>query len=171
MAGGRLTFGLAAIVVPLWLLAAPPQPSSPSASRAVQREMTLDRQALTVTLEQQVANLQRSVRILQQKVQALELQANTQNDGEAAALAGRLATLENVLRVNGNSVELRAQGPLTLRSYANMSLNASGNITVSGASTALNSGVVQASGTFRSPTAIHDSVISANYTPGAGNVW
>jgi len=70
---------------------------------------------------------------------------------------------------NGNAVKLEADG---------VTVNAAAKITINASVVEINSGVVNVnaamskfSGVVQCDTLISNSVISASYTPGAGNVW
>ncbi len=70
---------------------------------------------------------------------------------------------------NGNSVKLESAG---------ITINASAKVTVQAAQVAVSASLVQVdagmskfSGVVQADTVIANSVISASYTPGAGNIW
>jgi uncharacterized protein involved in type VI secretion and phage assembly len=70
---------------------------------------------------------------------------------------------------NGNTVKLEASG---------ISVNTSGRVSVSGSSIEVNAGMVTVnagmtkfSGVVQCDTLISNSVVSASYSPGAGNIW
>lgn len=69
---------------------------------------------------------------------------------------------------NGNQIRLTAAGVQVLAA-AKLSLNAS-VVEVSAGSLTVNAGMSTFSGTLKADTVITNSVISASYTPGAGNV-
>lgn len=70
---------------------------------------------------------------------------------------------------SGNTVKMEAQG---------MTLTASAKVTVNAAQVAVSAGMVQVdagmsrfSGVVQADSIITNSIISASYTPGAGNIW
>jgi hypothetical protein len=70
---------------------------------------------------------------------------------------------------NGNSVKLEPAG-ITVTASAKVTVNA-GTIEVSAGMVTVNAGLSRFSGVVQADTVISNSVISASYTPGAGNIW
>jgi uncharacterized protein involved in type VI secretion and phage assembly len=70
---------------------------------------------------------------------------------------------------NGNSVKLEAAG-ITVNAAAKLSISA-GTIDITAGMITVNAGMSQFSGVVQSDTVITNSVVSASYTPGAGNIW
>lgn len=70
---------------------------------------------------------------------------------------------------NGNSLELASSG-ITITASARVKINAS-VLEISASMVEINAGMTKASGVVKCDTLIANSVISASYTPGAGNVW
>ena len=70
---------------------------------------------------------------------------------------------------NGNSVKLEATG-ISVNASAKVTINAS-QIAVSAAMITIDAGTSKFSGVVQCDTLISNSVISASYTPGAGNIW
>lgn len=70
---------------------------------------------------------------------------------------------------NGNRVVLEAAG-ITVQTSGTLRISAS-TVDVSAGSVAVNSGISTFSGVAKSDTVITNSVVSASYTPGAGNIW
>lgn len=70
---------------------------------------------------------------------------------------------------NGNSIKLEASG-ITITAAAKVTVNAS-NVEVSAGMVTVNAGMSKFSGVVQCDTLISNSVISASYTPGAGNIW
>ena len=70
---------------------------------------------------------------------------------------------------NGNSVQLDAAG-ITVISPAKVTINAS-TVEVSGSVVTVDAGMSRFSGVVQADTVISNSVISASYSPGAGNIW
>ena len=70
---------------------------------------------------------------------------------------------------NGNSIKLETSG-ITITASAKVTVNAS-NVEVSAGMVTVNAGMSKFSGVVQCDTLISNSVISASYTPGAGNIW
>jgi uncharacterized protein involved in type VI secretion and phage assembly len=70
---------------------------------------------------------------------------------------------------NGNSVKLGASG-ITVTAAAKVTINASAMDVTAGMVT-VNAGMSKFSGVVQCDTLISNSVVSASYTPGAGNIW
>lgn len=70
---------------------------------------------------------------------------------------------------NGNSVKLETSG-ITVTASAKVTINAS-QVEVSAGMVTVNAGMSKFSGVVQCDTMISNSVISASYTPGAGNIW
>jgi len=70
---------------------------------------------------------------------------------------------------NGNSVKLETSG-ITVNASAKVTINAS-TVAVSAGMVTVDAGLSKFSGVVQADTVISNSVISASYTPGAGNIW
>jgi uncharacterized protein involved in type VI secretion and phage assembly len=70
---------------------------------------------------------------------------------------------------NGNSVKLESAG-ITVTTSAKATVNAS-QVSVSAGLVSVDAGMSKFSGVVQADTVIANSVISASYTPGAGNIW
>ncbi len=70
---------------------------------------------------------------------------------------------------NGNSMKLESSG-VTVTAAAKITINAS-TLEVSAGMVTVNAGMSKFSGVVQADTVISNSVISASYTPGAGNIW
>jgi hypothetical protein len=70
---------------------------------------------------------------------------------------------------NGNSVKLEPSG-ITITASGNVSVNAS-TATISAGMLTVNAGMSQFSGVIKCDTLVTNSVVSASYSPGAGNIW
>jgi uncharacterized protein involved in type VI secretion and phage assembly len=71
---------------------------------------------------------------------------------------------------NGNSVKMEASG-ITINASAKVTVNAGAQVEVSAGMVSVNAGMSKFSGVVQCDTLISNSVISASYTPGAGNIW
>ena len=70
---------------------------------------------------------------------------------------------------NGNSIKLETSG-ITITAAAKVTINAS-QVAVSAGMVTVDAGMSKFSGVVQCDTMISNSVISASYTPGAGNIW
>jgi uncharacterized protein involved in type VI secretion and phage assembly len=70
---------------------------------------------------------------------------------------------------NGNSLKLESSG-ITITAAAKLTVNA-GTVEVSAGMVTVNAGMSKFSGVVQCDTLISNSVVSASYTPGAGNIW
>jgi uncharacterized protein involved in type VI secretion and phage assembly len=70
---------------------------------------------------------------------------------------------------NGNSAKLETAG-VTVTAAAKATVNAS-SVEISAGMVTVNAGLSKFSGIVQADTVISNSVISASYTPGAGNIW
>lgn len=70
---------------------------------------------------------------------------------------------------NGNSAKFEAAG-VTVTASAKVTVNA-GTVAVSAGMVTVDAGMSKFSGVVQCDTLISNSVISASYTPGAGNIW
>jgi len=70
---------------------------------------------------------------------------------------------------NGNSVKLETTG-VTVTATAKVTINASA-VEVNSGMFNVNAGMSKFSGVVQCDTLISNSVVSASYTPGAGNIW
>jgi uncharacterized protein involved in type VI secretion and phage assembly len=70
---------------------------------------------------------------------------------------------------NGNSVKLDSSG-ITVQASAKVSISCSTAEITAGMLT-VNAGISKFSGVVQADTVITNSVVSASYTPGAGNIW
>jgi uncharacterized protein involved in type VI secretion and phage assembly len=70
---------------------------------------------------------------------------------------------------NGNSVRLETSG-ITVNAAAKVTINAS-QVEISAGMVTVNAAMSRFSGVVQADTVISNSVVSASYTPGAGNIW
>ena len=70
---------------------------------------------------------------------------------------------------NGNSVKLEPSG-ITVTAAARLTVSAP-TVEVSAGMVTVNAGMSRFSGVVQADTVISNSVVSASYTPGAGNIW
>ncbi|HEY6000577.1 MAG TPA: phage baseplate assembly protein V [bacterium] len=74
-----------------------------------------------------------------------------------------------IIDSNGNSVKLEVSG-ITVSASGKVTVNAS-QVAVSAGIVTVDAGMARFSGVVQADTVITNSVISASYTPGAGNIW
>lgn len=70
---------------------------------------------------------------------------------------------------NGNSLTMESAG-ITLRTAGKLTIEAS-TINVTAGMVSVDAGMSKFSGVVKSDTVITNAVVSASYTPGAGNIW
>lgn len=70
---------------------------------------------------------------------------------------------------NGNSVKLDSGG-ISLTAAANVTIQAA-QVEISAGMVTVNAGMSKFSGVVKADTVISNAVVSASYTPGAGNIW
>jgi uncharacterized protein involved in type VI secretion and phage assembly len=70
----------------------------------------------------------------------------------------------------GNSVTLAASG-VTINASAKVTVAAGATVEINASAITVNAGTSQFSGVVQCDTLISNSVISASYSPGAGNIW
>ena len=72
------------------------------------------------------------------------------------------------IQLNGKLTSVAAG--ITINASAKVTINAS-NVAVSAGMVTVDAGLSRFSGVVQADTVISNSVISASYTPGAGNIW
>jgi uncharacterized protein involved in type VI secretion and phage assembly len=70
---------------------------------------------------------------------------------------------------NGNTVKMETSG-ITVTASAKVTINAS-TMEISAGMVTVNAGMSKFSGVVQADTVISNTVVSATYTPGAGNIW
>ncbi len=88
--------------------------------------------------------------------------------GQKLTLKDGPGTVE-IVDSNGNSIKLEPSG-ITITAAAKVTINAS-QVAVSAGMVTVDAGMSKFSGVVQCDTLISNSVISASYTPGAGNIW
>jgi uncharacterized protein involved in type VI secretion and phage assembly len=120
----------------------------------------------------------RNVRKVLRSKNGVQLTLEDENGQEkfiAETPAGQRITLKDgpgavlVEDSNGNSVKLEPSG-ITVETPAKVTINAS-LIELSAGMVTVNAGMSRFSGVVQADTVISNTVISATYTPGAGNIW
>jgi len=100
---------------------------------------------------------------------------NGQEQFIAETPAGQKITLKDgpgsveIVDSNGNSVKLQPSG-ITVNASAKVTVTAS-LMDISVSMLTVNAGMSKFSGVVKCDTVISNSVVSASYTPGAGNIW
>jgi hypothetical protein len=88
---------------------------------------------------------------------------------------GQMITLKDgpgsveIVDSNGNSMKLETSG-ITVNASAKVTVTAS-MVEVSASMVKVSAPMAQFSGTVQAQTVICSSIVSASYTPGAGNIW
>ncbi len=129
-----------------------PPPAAMDPAGANSRKILRSRRGVTVTLDDQTG--QESVTIATPGGQRIVL-----TDGPASV---------RIVDANGNSVDLAATG-ITIAAATKVTINAS-EVDVSAGLVQCNAGMAKFSGVVQCSTLVANSVVSASYTPGAGNV-
>ena len=88
--------------------------------------------------------------------------------GQKLTLKDGPGTVE-IVDSNGNSIKMEASG-ITITASAKVTINAS-QVAVSAGMVTVDAAMSKFSGVVQCDTMISNSVISASYTPGAGNIW
>jgi uncharacterized protein involved in type VI secretion and phage assembly len=88
--------------------------------------------------------------------------------GQKVTLKDGPGTIQ-IVDSNGNSIKLETSG-ITVTASAKVTINAS-QVAVSAGMVTVDAGMSKFSGIVQADTVISNSVISASYTPGAGNIW
>jgi hypothetical protein len=70
---------------------------------------------------------------------------------------------------NGNSIKLESAG-ITVTASAQVNVKAT-QVSVSAGMVSVDSAMSKFSGVVKADTVICNSIVSASYTPGAGNIW
>ena len=101
------------------------------------------------------------------------------NDGQEKLIletpGGQKITLKDgagaveIVDSNGNSVKLESSG-ITITASAKVTVNAT-QVAISAGMVTVDAGMSKFSGVVQCDTLISNSVVSASYTPGAGNIW
>lgn len=74
-----------------------------------------------------------------------------------------------IMDSNGNFIKMESSG-ITVNTPAKVTVNA-GTVEVTAGMVTVNAGLSKFSGVVQADTVITNSVVSASYTPGAGNIW
>lgn len=75
-----------------------------------------------------------------------------------------------IVDANGNSLKMEASG-ITITAAAKVTVTAGATVEVTASMVKVSAGMSQFSGVVQCDTLITNSVVSASYTPGAGNIW
>jgi uncharacterized protein involved in type VI secretion and phage assembly len=89
--------------------------------------------------------------------------------GQKLTLKDGPGTVE-IVDSNGNSIKLEPTG-ITINASAKVTINAGAQVEVTAGMVNVSAGISKFSGVVQCDTLISNSVISASYTPGAGNIW
>jgi uncharacterized protein involved in type VI secretion and phage assembly len=89
--------------------------------------------------------------------------------GQRITMRDAPASVE-IVDSNGNSVQLDAAG-ITVNAAAKVSVTATSVAEITAGTVNVSAGMSTFSGVVKADTVITNSVVSASYTPGAGNIW
>jgi uncharacterized protein involved in type VI secretion and phage assembly len=90
--------------------------------------------------------------------------------------AGQRVTLKDgpgsveIVDSNGNSIRMGTSG-ITVEAAMKVTINAGATMEVTAGMITVNAAMSKFSGVVQADTVISNSVVSASYTPGAGNIW
>jgi hypothetical protein len=90
--------------------------------------------------------------------------------------AGQRVTLKDgpgsveIIDSNGNSIRMGTSG-ITVEAAMKVTINAGASMEVTAGMVTVNAAMSKFSGVVQADTVISNSVVSASYTPGAGNIW
>ena len=140
------------VVGALWNGADPP-PAGNDAGLTNNRKVLRSRSGLTITMDDADYSPQLT----------LETPA-----GQRLTLADGPAHLE-IRDANGNRILLTAAG-ITVTAAGKVDVHA-GQVSIAAGMVQVDAGITRFSGVVQADTVIANSVVSASYTPGAGNIW
>jgi uncharacterized protein involved in type VI secretion and phage assembly len=98
----------------------------------------------------------------------VELKTNGGHTFTLDDAAGGTVTLTHS---NGATVKIDATGNIEITANVKVKINAPAGLEVTAAMVTVNAAMSSFSGVVKADTVITNSVVSASYTPGAGNVW
>lgn len=75
-----------------------------------------------------------------------------------------------IIDSNGNAVRMGPSG-VTVEAAMKVTISAGASVEISAGMVTVNAGMSRFSGVVQADTVITNSVVSASYTPGAGNIW
>jgi uncharacterized protein involved in type VI secretion and phage assembly len=116
------------------------------------KKSIVSRRDIRITLDDQEGQETLTLKTPQQSIEI--------NDG------GRSIEIKDA---NGNSIKMEASG-VTITAAAKLTIQ-TGTMEVNAGMVTVNAGMSKFSGVAQSDTVITNSVVSASYTPGAGNIW
>jgi uncharacterized protein involved in type VI secretion and phage assembly len=98
----------------------------------------------------------------------VELKTNGGHTFTLDDAAGGTVTLTHS---NGATIKIDATGNIEITANVKVKINAPAGLDVTAAMVTVNAAMSSFSGVVKADTVITNSVVSASYTPGAGNVW
>jgi uncharacterized protein involved in type VI secretion and phage assembly len=98
----------------------------------------------------------------------VELKTNGGHTFTLDDAAGGTVTLTHS---NGATIKIDATGNIEITANVKVKINAPAGLEVTAAMVTVNAAMSSFSGVVKADTVITNSVVSASYTPGAGNVW
>jgi len=88
--------------------------------------------------------------------------------GQTVTLTDSPASI-NLQDSNGNSIQMQASG-ITITAAAQVTIDAPAGLTITASMVTVSSGMSTFSGVVQPDTVLTNSIVSASYTPGAGNI-
>lgn len=93
------------------------------------------------------------------------------NGGHTFTLDDAAGGTVNLTHSNGATIKIDAAGNIEITANVKVKINAPAGLDVTAAMVTVNAGMSSFSGVVKADTVITNSVVSASYTPGAGNIW
>lgn len=130
----------------------------------------------SMEVELTVAKLDASATGVDARLEALEKALGERANAEGE-LRARLSALEGAIQTSGGDLTLRANGTLRLEG-ARIEIESASEVDAVASKVSLaagmldcDAGMAKFSGVVQSDSVITNAVVSATYTPGAGNIW
>ncbi|WP_374261195.1 phage baseplate assembly protein V [Zoogloea sp.] len=93
------------------------------------------------------------------------------NGGHTFTLDDAAGGTVTLAHSNGATIKIDAAGNIEITANVKVKINAPAGLDVTAAMVTVNAGMSNFSGVVKADTVITNSVVSASYTPGAGNIW
>ena len=93
------------------------------------------------------------------------------NGGHTLTLDDAAGGTVTLAHSNGATIKIDAAGNIEITANVKIKINAPAGLEVTAAMVTVNAGMSNFSGVVKADTVITNSVVSASYTPGAGNIW
>lgn len=147
-----------------------------------QEQLIQTQQQQLQEVQQQLQSLSQEADVLAQAMQSEKVNAATnisilngnisQMESQIMSeINDRLEPINQVLQISGSQVTLQAQGGLIIQSGSSISIGSPAKISLTSGVIEGDAPLAKFAGIIRGDTIHVTYVISANYTPGAGNIW